>query len=349
MTDPVRAAVVGATGYAGVELCRLLLAHPNAELTVLAAASTAGQSINEALPSLTGLVEGEIESFDAASIAQRADVAFSALPHGASAQVVAELRAHDVRVLDLSADFRLTDRAVFEEWYGVHGAPELFGSAPYGLCELHREFLRDAPLIAVPGCYPTAAVLALAPLLKSALIDPHGIVVDAKSGASGAGRKPGLGVHLPEIGEGIRAYKVGGLHRHTVEIEQELSRIANESIRVLFTPHLVPMTRGILATAYGTARDGADAARCTEAARTLYADSTSVVVLDPGRNPDTAWTRGSNRTFLSYAHDTRTGRIIAQTTIDNLVKGAAGQAVQCFNLMYGFDEATGISHPAVWP
>lgn len=348
-TTGARAAVIGATGYAGAELCRLLLAHPKAELTVLAAASTAGQPVGKALPSLRGLVDGSIERFDAAAIAARVDVAFTALPHGASASAVAGLRAEGVAVIDLSADFRLKDQAVYEAWYGRHGAPELFGSAPYGLVELHGSELRDAPLVAVPGCYPTAAILALAPLLRAGAIKPSGLIIDAKSGASGAGRKPGLGTHLPEVGEGIRAYKVGGLHRHTVEIEQELSAASGTDLQVLFTPHLVPMTRGILATGYGAPTGKLTGADAASLARELYQDSSSVVVLDPEENPDTSWTRGSNRTFLSYCVDARTGRVIAQAAIDNLVKGAAGQAIQCFNLTRGLPPETGLGHPASWP
>jgi N-acetyl-gamma-glutamyl-phosphate reductase len=345
----VRAAVVGATGYAGAELVRLLLGHPHVTLGPLVGHSAAGRPVAEVLPSLAGIVEGEVERFDPDTIGGVADVAFCALPHGASAPAVDALLSRGVRVFDLSADFRFDDADVYAEWYGPHGVPTRFGTAVYGLVELHRAALVDARLVAVPGCYPTASILALAPLLHAGLVEPEGLVIDAKSGASGAGRAPGLPTHLPEAAEGIRAYKSAGKHRHTPEIEQELGRVAGRPIRVLFTPHLVPMTRGILATAYALAREGVTAERCVEAARGLYAGSRSVVVRDPGVDPDTSWVRGSNRAQLSYNVDDRTGRVLAQCVIDNLVKGAAGQAVQCMNVALGLDEDLGLPFAPTWP
>lgn len=349
MSSRPRAAIVGATGYTGAELARLLLAHPSFELGPLVGHSKANQAVEDVLPSLAGLVTGEIAAFDADAIAAEVALAFCALPHGASAPTVAALRARGVRVFDLSADFRLDDLDVYRAWYGEHGAPELFGHAQYGLVELHRDALRTADLVAVPGCYPTASTLALAPLLSAGLIEPSGIVVDAKSGVSGAGRSPAPSTHLPETAEGFRAYKVGGTHRHTPEIEQELSRVAGTAIRLTFTPHLVPMTRGILATAYGMAKGAVTVERCREAALALYEGSTSVHVLAAGKSPDTLWVRGSNRAHVSYHVDGRTGRVIAQAAIDNLVKGAAGQAVQCANVRFGFAENAGLSLPATWP
>jgi N-acetyl-gamma-glutamyl-phosphate reductase len=346
----IRAAVVGATGYTGAELGRLLAAHPEAELVALVGHSTAGEPVAEVLPSLRGLVEGEVRAYDAATIAEEADAVFCALPHGASAPKVAELRGAGLRVFDLSADFRLSDLDVYRRWYGEHGAPDLFGRAAYGLPELHREAIRGADLVAVPGCFPTASVLPVAPLLREGLVEVEGpIVVDAKTGASGAGRAAKPRTHLPETAEGIRAYAIAGRHRHTPEIEQELSRLADAEVRVIFSPHLVPMTRGILATVYLRPKAGADAARCVEAARAFYEGSPSVHVLDADGNPDTLWVRGSNRAHLSYTADERSGWIVAQGAIDNLVKGAAGQAVQCLNLRFGLDEGTGLRQPATWP
>jgi N-acetyl-gamma-glutamyl-phosphate reductase len=344
----IRIAVVGATGYTGAELLRLLLAHPSVEVTSVIGQSKAGRPIADVLPSLAGILSGVVESFDADRVAETADAAFCALPHGASAGIVASLHERGLRVFDLSADFRLQDREVYSTWYGEHRAPELFGKAVYGLVELHRAALRDATLVAVPGCYPTAANLALAPLVNAKLISTEGIIVDAKSGVSGAGRSPSEKTHLPESSEGIRAYKLIS-HRHTPEIEQELSRLSNQSVQVLFTPHLVPMTRGILSTAYAVAAPGVDAARCTEAARALYEGSPSVVVLDAGSAPDTLWVRGSNRVHVSYTFDPRTGRIIALSAIDNLVKGASGQAIQCMNVSYGLPEGEGLMQAAQWP
>ncbi len=343
------AAVVGATGYTGAELVRLLHGHPHIELGPLVGSSTAGRTIADVLPSLAGVVAGSIEGFDAASIARRADVAFCALPHGASAPTVAALREAGVVVFDLSADFRLRELEVYTQWYGAHGAPELLSSAVYGLVELHREALRRAELVAVPGCYPTASILALAPLLSAGLVEPEGLVVDAKSGVSGAGRKPGAATHFAEVAEGLRAYKAGGLHRHTPEIEQALGAVAGRSVTLTFTPHLVPMSRGILVTAYAAARPGVTAERCTDAARRLYEGSPSVVVRDAGTHPDTLWVRGSNRAQLAYHLDGRTGRVIAMSVIDNLVKGAAGQAVQGANVRFGFPEGAGLQALAAWP
>lgn len=348
MSQKIRVAVVGATGYTGAELLRILLGHPNVEVTSIVGQSKAGRPIAEVLPSFAGILRGDVESFDAEHVAKVADVAFCALPHGASAPIVAALYERGLSVFDLSADLRLKDVKVHAEWYGEHHAPALLANVAYGLVELHRDELRGAKLVAVPGCYPTAANLALAPLLREGLVSPDGIVVDSKSGVSGAGRSPLPTTHLPEAAEGIRAYKLAS-HRHTPEIEQELSIAAGRPVTVLFTPHLVPMTRGILSTSYAMAIAGADAARCTEAALRLYEGSPSVVVLEPGRSPDTLWVRGSNRVHLSYAHDPRTGRVIALSALDNLVKGASGQAVQCMNVALGLPEGAGISNAPMWP
>lgn len=348
--EKVRVAVIGATGYTGAELLRLLVGHPRVQVTRVVGHGKAGQAIAHVLPSFHGVLDGTIAAFDAEDVRAHADVAFLALPHGAAAAVAKELRARGVLVLDLSADFRLHDRAVHAEWYGADHAPDLAKDAVYGLPELHREALRTADLIAVPGCFPTASTLALAPLLRDRLVLTKGLVIDAKTGVSGAGRSPLPNTHFPETSEGIRAYKAGGQHRHTPEIEQELSGVAGEAIRVVFTPHLVPMTRGILATAYAVAvGEGTTAARCTEAARALYAGSPVVSVLEPGSHPDTLWVRGSARAHVAYARDERTGTIVAMAAIDNLGKGASGQAVQCLNVRLGFDEDAGLRGVAMFP
>ncbi len=344
MSSKLSAAVVGATGYTGAELVRLLHGHPGIALTGFYAHSTAGQAVGDVLPSLAGRAdvvrtfEGDVD----------ADLVFCALPHGASAPIVDALRSAGRVVFDLSADFRLTDRAVYQEWYGEHGAPERFGQAVYGLPELHREALRAADLVAVPGCYPTASILALAPLIASGLVElDQPIIVDAKSGVSGAGRKVRESTHFSETSEGLRAYSTAGRHRHTPEIEQELSRLAGAPLKVIFSPHLVPMIRGILATAY--VRPKGDPAGFTAAARAFYEGSPSVRVLVDGSHPDTLWVRGSNAAMLSYSLDRRTGWVVAQCAIDNLVKGASGQAIQCANLRFGLPEGAGVDHPATWP
>lgn len=349
MSKVVRAAVLGATGYTGAELLRLLDGHPEVAVVHVFGNSTAGQRLPEVLPSLVGTLDLEIERFDVGDTACEFDVAFCCLPHGASAPAVSYLREQGVKVFDLSADFRLRDRAVFEAWYGEHGAPELFGTGVYGLVELHREAIKAADLVAVPGCYPTASILALAPLFKNGLVAPGPVVVDAKSGVSGAGRGLSKGAHFAEAGEGVRAYKSAGRHRHTPEIEQELTAVAGTSVSVTFTPHLIPMTRGLLATAYVQALENTTGPRCTEAARELYGESSSVTVLEEGAHPDTTWVRGSNKALVSYAVDSRTGLITAYCAIDNLVKGASGQAVQCLNLRFGWAEGLGVAGAPVWP
>lgn len=344
-----RAAIVGVTGYTGSELARLLLGHPHVRLTDFVGHGRAGQPVASALPALAGVVSGEIASFDAERIARTSEVAFTCLPHGASASIVAQLRARGLVVFDLSADFRLRDPAEHAFWYGRDEFPSLRSEAVYGLPELFRDAIRGAALVAVPGCFPTATVLALAPILAEDLVESGPIVVDAKTGVSGAGRQPSERTHFPETTEGIRAYKTGGTHRHTPEIEQALREATGKDVRVSFVPHLCPMTRGILSSSYVRVRPGVDAARCTEVARRRYDGSPSVVVLTEGACPDTLSVRGSNRAHVSYTLDARTGWLLAQCAIDNLVKGAAGQAVQCMNLVCGHPEGTGLTAVATWP
>ena len=363
MSSRVPVAVVGASGYAGAELLRLLARHPRVEIAAVAARRAAGQRLPDVFPHFTGRLDVEVEAFDADAIAGRARVAFSALPHGESAAVVAALRARGVVALDLSADFRLRDPAAWRAWYGggeaEHPAAALCAEAVYGLPERHRAELAGAGLVAVPGCYPTAAVLAIAPLVERGLVAADGLVVDAKSGASGAGRSPALATHLPEAGEGVRAYKVAGAHRHTPEIEQELGLAAARAPgaaagagapAVLFTPHLVPMSRGILACVYATPTDAArpaDAYR--EALAEAYRGEPFVDVLPAGRLPDTAFVRGSNRAHVTAVYDARARRVLAMSAIDNLVKGAAGQAIQCMNLALGLDETVGLEQLPLFP
>jgi N-acetyl-gamma-glutamyl-phosphate reductase len=343
-------AVVGASGYTGAELCRLLLGHPEVELTGVYAQRAAGTALAEVLPSLAGVTDLEVEELDFDRLAAAARVAFTGLPHGASARAVGELVDRGVAVIDLSADFRLRDAALYAQWYGEHPRPDLLERAVTGLPELSRDGLAGASLIACPGCYVTASVLALGPLLRAGLIVRRGLIIDAKSGASGAGRAPGAGTHLPEVGEGIRAYKVAGDHRHTPEIEDLLGRAAGEPVSLTFTPHLIPISRGILACGYARATDrdkGEDAYR--DALAEAYRDEPFVVALPPGRLPDTSHVRGSNRAHVAVRRDPRTGDILALAALDNLVKGAAGQAVQCLNQMMGWPETTGLEAAPLFP
>lgn len=340
-------AVVGASGYAGAELVRLLLQHPHVELRGLYAGRAAGHPIARDFPQFAGLLDGHYESFDADRVAREAEVTFLALPHGESAKAARELFARGLTVLDLSADLRLKSAEAHAEFYGPHHAPELVAHAVYGLVERHRDELAGARLVAVPGCYPTSAILALAPLLDAKLIEPDGLVVDAKSGTSGAGREPGRGTHFSEVGEGVRAYKVAS-HRHTPEIEQELARAAGRPLTLTFTPHLLPMARGILSTCYATPTDPKRPPTAyAEALRRAYAHERFVTVVD--HPPDTAHLRGSNRVQVAAWYDARAGRVIVCSAIDNLVKGAAGQAVQCLNVMRGWPEATALDGAGIFP
>jgi len=342
-----RVAIVGASGYTGAELIRLVLEHPRLALSGLFARRAAGEPVADHFPQFAGRLDEKYQPYSADAVAAAAKIAFLALPHGESIGAAKELVERGVAVLDLSADFRLRSASTYAEWYGPHAAPELLDGARYGLVERHRAELRDARLIAVPGCYPTGTLLALAPLLDAKLISPDGIVVDAKSGVSGAGRSPSLAYHFPEAGEGVRAYKIAE-HRHTPEIEQELSRAAGRELRITFTPHLVPMSRGILATCYAAPVDESlPRAAYLDALKSAYRDEPFVTVVD--KPPDTAHVRGSNRVHVSVFVDGRARRVIAVGAIDNLVKGAAGQALQCLNARMGWPETDGLKGVGIFP
>jgi N-acetyl-gamma-glutamyl-phosphate reductase len=350
----LRVAVIGAAGYTGSELVRLIHRHPELSLAMIAARDNAGKRLEQVVPStlgVKGVGELMLEPFEPAQareLAKRVDVAFLALPHAASAKAGKALYDAGVRVVDLSADFRLKSRETYEKTYGPHPAPELFDVAVYGLPELHRDELEGARLIAAPGCYPTSAILPLAPLLKAGLIAKDGIIVDSKSGVSGAGRSPGQAYHLPEAAEGMRPYKVAGAHRHTVEIEQELSLAAGDALNVVFTPQLAPMTRGILSIAYARLLPGKTEDDCRSAARELYREGL-VTVLEKGVLPDTLWVRGSARAHVGYAVDTRVSTVLAMGAIDNLAKGASAQAIQALNVAFGWPDALGLPEVAAFP
>lgn len=344
----IRVAVVGASGYTGVELLRLLLNHPGAEVTCITANQNAGERVDRLFPSLAGRIDMVCEALSPDEIANRADVVFTALPHQSAMAAIPGLLAAGCRVVDLSADYRLRDPAVYQAWYQPHTSPELLAEAVYGLPELYRETIAPARLVANPGCYPTSAALALAPLLQAGLIDPATIIIDSKSGTSGAGRGAKVDSLFCEVNEGFKAYGVAS-HRHTPEIEQTLSELAGVAVTVSFTPHLLPVNRGILSTCYATLTAPANSAELRERFSGYYRNEPFVRVLPEPMLPNVAWVRGSNCCDLGVTVDPRTNRVIVVSAIDNLVKGAAGQAVQNFNLMTAQPEDAGLQVIPLFP
>lgn len=344
----VKVAVMGASGYTGVELLRLLAGHPQVEVTCVTARQNAGEPVAALFPSLRGRFDLVCEAAAPEAVAARAELIFTALPHQTAQEVIPPLLQAGRRVIDLSADYRLRQAAVYEAWYGRHSSPHLLAEAAYGLPELFRERIRGSRLVANPGCYPTSAALALAPLLKHGLVDPASLVIDSKSGTSGAGRSAKVDSLFCEVNEGFKAYGVGN-HRHTPEIEQTLGELAGHEVTVTFTPHLLPVNRGILSTCYASLRQPTDTGRLLELYREFYRGEPFVRVHPEGSLPNVAHVRGSNFCDLGVIADPRTGRVIAIAAIDNLVKGAAGQAVQNFNLLCGFDETTGLEGLPLFP
>lgn len=338
-------AIVGATGYTGAELARILLIHPEAKITALTSESSAGKRYSQIFPGFAGKLDFELEKLNPETIATKADLVFLCLPHHEAMETAKALRQKGKAVIDLSADLRLGKAEVYEQWYGPHTAQELLKEAVYGLPELHREKIKASKLIANPGCYPTSCILGLAPLIKHKVIDLRTIHCDSKSGVSGAGRKAELGFMFCEVNSGFKAYKVGN-HRHTPEIEQELSGLAGAEVKVSFTPHLLPIDRGILSTLYAQATAQLDSAKLHKMFADFYAKEPFVRVRNAGEFPDIKDVRFSNYCDLGVHYDERTGRVIVISVIDNLVKGASGQAVQNMNLMFGFPETQGLEHVA---
>lgn len=344
----IRAGIIGGTGYTGQELVRLLCRHPHVEIGGISARSGAGQKYTDIYANLRGFTGLVCEGFGNDELIDRSDVIFTALPHGLSGEIVSKAYEKGKRVIDLGADFRFADAKVYEEWYGVkHPHPGLLENAVYGLPELNRNRVEEASIVGNPGCYPTCSILALAPLLKEDLLEEGSIVIDAKSGVSGAGRSLKLGSHFCECNESIRAYGVAG-HRHTPEIEEQLSAAAGRKETVSFTPHLVPMQRGMLVTAYGKLKKGMDAGWLHQLYTGYYRDEFFVRVMEEGVMPSTGQVRGSNFCDIGLAVDKRTGRVIVCSVIDNLVKGASGQAVQNMNIMFGLDEKEGLDMPPLY-
>jgi N-acetyl-gamma-glutamyl-phosphate reductase len=337
----IRVAVVGGTGYTGFELVTLLLQHPKVELREITSQSYAGQPISEVFPALQKICSLVCAELDLDRLADTADCVFVALPHRTAMEVVAPLVRAGKRVVDLSADFRFRSPEIYEKWYQEHTAKDLLAEAVYGLPELHGGKIRTAKLVGNPGCYPTGVILAAAPLVAAGVVDPDSLIADCKSGVSGAGRAPTLATHFCEANEGFTAYKVAE-HRHTPEIEQELSTLAERAIRVVFTPHLVPMSRGILTTLYANLSKNVSDGEINGLYQEAYRKAVFVRVLQQGQLPSTLYVRGTNFCDIGWRIETRTNRIITISAIDNLTRGAAGQAICNMNLMFGFDEAEGL-------
>lgn len=336
----VRVGIMGATGYTGLELVKLLLRHPEAKIVGLSSRQEGQPSIGDVHPALNGRLDLKFENISPAELATRCDCVFSCLPHGASAESAAEILAHSsAKVIDFSADYRLKDVQVYEKWYGVtHPDPARVGPTPYGLPEWFRDEIRDAVLVANPGCYPTSAILGLGPLLRSGAAEAADVIVDSKSGVSGAGRTPKLTTHYPECNESFSAYNVGQ-HRHTPEIQQVLSAVAGKPIDLIFTPHLVPMDRGILTTAYARLSGKPTAADLMGILREAYANCPFVRVVDA--LPGTKQTAHTN--YCDITARVVGERVVVVSCIDNLIKGASGVAVQNMNLMFGLPETMGLN------
>ncbi len=338
----IKAGIIGATGYAGNEIVRLLLGHRDVEIVWYGSRSYIDKKYAGIYQNFFRLVDASCMDDNMEALANEADVIFTATPQGFCASLVNEGILSKARVIDLSADFRIKDVAKYERWYGIkHCSPQYIGEAVYGLCEINREDVRKARLIANPGCYPTCSTLSVYPLLKEGIIDPSTIIIDAKSGTSGAGRGARADNLFCEVNENMKAYGVAG-HRHTPEIEDQLSYACGREIVISFTPHLVPMNRGILVTAYASLNREVTYEEVRAAYDKYYEKETFVRVLDKDVWPQTKWVEGSNYVDVNFKLDPRTNRIIMMGAIDNLVKGAAGQAVQNMNLMFGFRESEGL-------
>lgn len=345
----IKAGIIGATGYAGGELVRLLLGHKDTEIVWYGSRSYIDKKYADVYENMFELVDAACLDDNMEKLADKADVIFTATPQGYCAAMINEGILSRTKIVDLSADFRIKDVSVYEKWYGIpHKAPQFIEEAVYGLPELNRERIKGARLIANPGCYPTCSTLSIYPLVKEGLIDANTVIIDAKSGTSGAGRGAKVDNLYCEVNENIKAYGVAA-HRHTPEIEEQLSYAAGEAVLINFTPHLVPMNRGILVTAYASLKKKVSAEEIRAAYEKYYAQEPFVRVLADGRCPQTKWVEGSNYVDVSFKLDERTGRVIMMGAMDNLVKGAAGQAVQNMNLIMGLPENEGLKLVPMFP
>jgi len=341
----IKIGIIGGTGYTGVELLRLLATHPQADLKVITSRGEAGNKVSDLFPSLRGMVDIEFSAPDNETLKQ-CDLVFSATPNGVMMKHARELLDAGVKIIDLAADFRIKDIATWEQWYGMkHECPEVVEQAVYGMPEVNREAIKQADVIANPGCYVTATTLALLPLIEDKLINPNGIVVDAKSGVTGAGRGASVGTLYSEVSDSFKAYAVAG-HRHHPEITQNLEIASGDSVCLTFVPHLLPMLRGIHSTMYVDAKDGADIRASYEK---RFADEPFVDILPDGVFPETRSVRGSNLCRIAFCQPKFGDKLVVMSVIDNLTKGAAGQAVHNMNIMYGLDETMGLAAAPLMP
>lgn len=345
----IKVGIIGSTGYAGQELVRILLQHPEAEIVWYGSRSYIDKQYYEVFQNMFELVDAKCLDDNMEELAEKADVIFTATPQGLCASLVNEEVLSKVKIIDLSADFRIKDVATYESWYGItHAAPQYIDEAVYGLVEINREKIKGARLLANPGCYPTCSILSTYPMVKEGIILPETLIIDAKSGTSGAGRSAKVANLYCEVNENIKAYGVAS-HRHTPEIEEQLGYAAGKPVYLNFTPHLVPMNRGILVTAYATLAKQVSYEEVKEIYDTYYKNEYFVRVLDAGVCPETRWVEGSNFVDVNFKIDPRTNRLIMMGAMDNLVKGAAGQAVQNMNLMFGLPENTGLKLVPMFP
>ncbi len=345
----IKAGIVGITGYVGEELARILVQHHQVEIKTITSKSYAEQKYNDIYNNFNGIFQATCEEEDLEKMANDLDVIFLALPHGIASKKINKNILDKVKVIDLGADYRLNDKDIYEQWYQTeHCSSELLGEAVYGLSEIKREDIKHSRLVANPGCYTTCSILSLYPLLKEDLISRNSIIIDAKSGVSGAGRALNIGTHYTECNESLKAYKLLS-HRHTPEIEQELSIAAGEDISLVFTPHLIPMNRGLLTTSYAILNQDISYNDILDVYKKYYEKEFFVRIAKEGIHPETRWVKGSNFFDVGFTIDERTGRIIIIGCIDNLIKGAAGQAVQNMNIMFELDEKLGISHVPIFP
>ncbi|MBW1845655.1 MAG: N-acetyl-gamma-glutamyl-phosphate reductase [Deltaproteobacteria bacterium] len=340
----IRVGIVGATGYTGAELVRLLSVHPEIELKALTSRQYEGVRFDTVYPALAGVTDLSCEAFSADDVCDKTDFVFMALPHSLPMLYIPELISRGKKVVDLSADFRFNDPAIYESVYQPHSAKDLMKVAVYGLSEVYSASITSATLVGNPGCYPTSILLPLIPLLRNNLIDPNSIIADSKSGVSGAGRSLSLTTHFCEVNESFKAYKIT-THRHTPEIEEVLSEHAGKPISISFVPHLLPMTRGMLSTIYVNLNKNVNGKNVGECLISFFANHPFVRIRPEDQPPDTLYVRGTNYCDIGLKMDERNNRMIIVSTIDNLIKGASGQAVQNMNIMLGLDETTGLTNP----